>query len=136
MAELMTLHRSKWHMGQVKVRNRKWSAFIANPFGFVKHLLGKKCSGHLTCSKEELDYHLHNTYSDLGECRALTEPTRPTTDININNGRSGPGFRKGLSLEAPISVSPFALAMKMLVKSAEYVITEHHWQDADGSFRV
>ncbi|KAJ8333923.1 hypothetical protein SKAU_G00412420 [Synaphobranchus kaupii] len=66
----------------------KHATFIANPFGFTKQLLGQKCSGHLECSKEEIDHHLRNTYSDnereqdLGNYRALITPPEPTSEFN------------------------------------------------------
>lgn len=43
---------------------------------------------HLTCSREELDHHLHSTYSDatreenLGEFRTLIDSLQPTFDFN------------------------------------------------------
>lgn len=38
--------------------------FIANAFGITKELLGSKYSGHLTCSKEEVDHFLCDTLHD------------------------------------------------------------------------
>ena len=38
------------------------AAFIENPFGFTKKLLGQKSDGNLVCSNEELELHLQNTY--------------------------------------------------------------------------
>ncbi|KAJ8360173.1 hypothetical protein SKAU_G00166980 [Synaphobranchus kaupii] len=69
-------------------RARKHAGFIVNPFGFTKQLLGQKCSSHLECSKEEIDHHLRNTYSnnareqDLGNYRALITPPEPTSEFN------------------------------------------------------
>lgn len=85
--KLLTLQTAESHRRQAKERVRKWAAFLANPFGFTKHLLGLKRSGHLTCSKEETN-HLQNNYSDaalgetVGECRALITPSGPTTAVN------------------------------------------------------
>lgn len=87
--KLITLRRAEWHRRRAKERARKRAAFLANPFGFTKQLLGQKRSGQLGCSKEEIDAHLHLTYSDaareenLGECKRLIQPLPPTTDFNI-----------------------------------------------------
>eukprot|EP00064_Thunnus_orientalis_P013279 superscaffoldBa00002137_g13316 len=67
-----------------KERARKRASFIANPFGFTKSLLGQKRDGNLVCSKEELDLHFQNIYSDpnrqiqLGQCDILVGPPPPT----------------------------------------------------------
>lgn len=73
--KLMTLRRAEWHRRRRKERSRRRAAFLANPFGFTKQLLGQKRSGQLTCSKAEVDHHLKQSYSDeyreqgLGPCR-------------------------------------------------------------------
>lgn len=59
------LTRAEWHRRQAKERAKRRAAFRANPFGLTKQLLGQKRSGHLTCSKEEVDSYLHDTYSDV-----------------------------------------------------------------------
>lgn len=53
-------------MAQEKGRERAriQAAFIANPFGFTRKLLGSNCTGHLTCSKDEVDQFLHTTLHD------------------------------------------------------------------------
>ncbi|XP_028292553.1 uncharacterized protein LOC114455485 [Gouania willdenowi] len=85
---LMTLRRAEWHRRRRKERSRKRAAFLANPFGFTKQLLGQKRSGQLTCSKAEVDHYLKETYSDscreqdLGPCRSLIDPPAPTWDFN------------------------------------------------------
>lgn len=43
---LIILRRAEWNRKSGKEKARKRSAFIANPFGFVKKLLGQKRSGH------------------------------------------------------------------------------------------
>lgn len=58
--KLMTLQRAEWHRRRGKERSRKRAASITNPFGFVKQLRGDKCSGHLSCSPEEVDRFLKN----------------------------------------------------------------------------
>ncbi|KAL7847956.1 hypothetical protein AOLI_G00226740 [Acnodon oligacanthus] len=73
-----------------KERARKHSAFIANPFGFTKMLLGEKCSGQLICPEEDINCYLSNSYTnsmreqDLGYCAALICPPEPSTSFNIN----------------------------------------------------
>lgn len=69
-----------------KERARKLTAFIANPFGFTKQLLGQKLSANLACSKEEIDQHIQSTYSDkeqeLGQCNILIHPPAPVTEFD------------------------------------------------------
>jgi hypothetical protein len=85
---LMTLRRAEWHRRRRKERSRKRASFIANPFGFTKQLLGQKRDGKLLCSKEEIDQHLHSTYSDplreeeLGQCNILVDPPPPTKEFD------------------------------------------------------
>ncbi len=47
--KLMILRRAEWHRRRGRERARKRAAFIANPFGFTKQLLGDKRSGRLEC---------------------------------------------------------------------------------------
>lgn len=87
--KLMTLHRAERHRRRRMERARKQTAFIVDPFGFTKQLLGQKRSGHLACSKEEVDHFLHNTLSDsdreqeLGPQRALLDIPAPMVELNI-----------------------------------------------------
>lgn len=84
---LMTLRRAECHRRRRKERSRKRASFIANPFGFTKQLLGQKRDGKLLCSKEEIDQHLHSTYSDprreeeLGQCSILVNPPPPQQGV-------------------------------------------------------
>lgn len=71
--KLMTLRRAEWHRRRRKERARKRAAFIANPFGFTKQLLGKKRSGRLTCSKVEISRHLRDTFCDRSMLVKSTE---------------------------------------------------------------
>ncbi|XP_054628013.1 uncharacterized protein LOC129179159 [Dunckerocampus dactyliophorus] len=86
--KLTTLRRAEWHRRRRRERARKRTAFIADPFGFIKQLLGQKRSGHLACSKEEVDYFLKNNLSDpereqdLGPLSALLDIPSPTVDFN------------------------------------------------------
>ena len=47
--KFISLHRAEWHRRKRRERARKRTAFIVNPFGFTKKLLGKKRSGTFTC---------------------------------------------------------------------------------------
>ncbi|XP_061878077.1 uncharacterized protein LOC133630482 [Entelurus aequoreus] len=84
--KLMTLRRAEWHRRRRKEGSRRRAAFLANPFGVTKQLLGQKRSVKLACSKAEVDHHLKQTYSDgcreqdLGPCRSLINP--PTLDFD------------------------------------------------------
>lgn len=84
----MTLRRAEWHRRRKKERARRRAAFLANPFGFTKQLLGEKCSGYLVCSKAEVDHYLKETYSnesreqDLGPCHALIDPSAPEQEFD------------------------------------------------------
>ncbi|KAJ8333497.1 hypothetical protein SKAU_G00415050 [Synaphobranchus kaupii] len=86
--ELRTLNKqAEWHSRRGRERARKRAAFIANPFGFTKQLLGDKHSHHV-CSREEVNRFLQDTLSDpmreqeLEPNRALISPAPPTTEFN------------------------------------------------------
>ena len=85
--KLKTLRRAEQHRKRGKERAQKRKAFISNPFGFSKRLLGQKKSGSLSCSKEEMDSHLKNTFSDsareqdLGPCEKLINPPEPSKEF-------------------------------------------------------
>lgn len=85
---LTTLRRAEWHRRRRKERARKRVAFISNPFGFTKKILGQKRSGHLACTEEEVNKYLSTTYSDsardkeLGPCKTLITPPEPTLAFN------------------------------------------------------
>ncbi len=87
--KLMILRRAEWHRRRGRERARKRAAFIANPFGFTKQLLGDKRSGRLECSREEVNSFLQDTVSDslrehdLEPNKALISPAPPTTEFNL-----------------------------------------------------
>lgn len=93
---LTTLRWAEWHRKKVKERARKRKAFISNPFGFTKRLLGQKKSGNLMCTADEMNYHLRVTFSDsareqdLGPCEKLIKPPEPAAQFNI----SGPTLKE------------------------------------------
>lgn len=84
------------HLAERRQRERacKRAAFIINPFKFTKELLGQKSSGRLVCSKEEINQHLKQTYSDpereqeLVECAVLIDP--PELDVQFNMSQLKP----------------------------------------------
>ncbi|XP_049337547.1 uncharacterized protein LOC125802987 [Astyanax mexicanus] len=87
--KLISLRRAECHRKKGRERARKRTAFVANPFGFTKRLLGQKQNGTLVCPKEEMDQHLCDTYSDrrreeeLPPCRELIIPPDPSVQFNI-----------------------------------------------------
>lgn len=72
-----------------KERVRRRSAFIGNPFAFIKRLLDQKWSCHLTCPVEDIDPHLSATVSntsrdqDPGPCKTLVTP--PDLVFHLNS---------------------------------------------------
>ncbi|XP_062387675.1 uncharacterized protein LOC134076569 [Sardina pilchardus] len=86
---LTTLRRAEWHRKRGRERARRRAAFIANPFGVTRKILGQKRGGKLTCSQEEVDAYLSTTYSDaakekdLNPCSTLLTPPDPITGFNI-----------------------------------------------------
>ncbi len=93
--KLMILRRAEWDQRRGRERARKQAAFIANPFGFTKQLLGDKRSGRIECSIEEVNRFLQNTESDslrdqdLEPNKALISPP-PTTEFNLR----GPSLKE------------------------------------------
>ncbi|RXN24139.1 reverse transcriptase [Labeo rohita] len=86
--KLISLRRAEWHRRKGRERARKRTAFVANPFGFTKKLLGQKRSGTLMCTEDDISRHLSETYSnrlreeDLGPCRELISPPLPSSQFN------------------------------------------------------
>ncbi|VDI43606.1 Hypothetical predicted protein [Mytilus galloprovincialis] len=68
-----------------KAKNR--ANFIKNPYNYTKTLLGGERTGHLHCSKEEVEKYLHETHSDkeretpLGYCPRVEEEKQPTIEF-------------------------------------------------------
>ena len=68
-----------------RVRER----FIKDPYGEAKKLFTEPRSGKLNCSKEELDLHVKQTYSDplrnqpLPELESLKRPASPNVSFNV-----------------------------------------------------
>ncbi|KAI8506911.1 hypothetical protein Bbelb_153500 [Branchiostoma belcheri] len=86
--KIRTLRRAEYHRRRGRERARKRSAFISNPFGFTKRLLGQKRSGTLNCSVEEINSYLCTTFSDaardadLGPCSLLVSSPEPETQFD------------------------------------------------------
>lgn len=90
LAELR-LCRAEQHRRRRRERARKRAAFINNPFSFMKWLLGQKRSERLTCSKEEVDKHLNDNFSDasrdrdLGHCKAVITLPEPAETFDLRD---------------------------------------------------
>ncbi|XP_073720025.1 uncharacterized protein [Misgurnus anguillicaudatus] len=86
---LLVLRRAEQHRRRRRERARRRAAFIRNPFEFTKQVLGQKKGGRLVSSKEEIDQHLSNTFSDpsreqeLGQCDALITPPEPVEAFDL-----------------------------------------------------
>ena len=65
--------------------------FLKNPYEFAKKLFTEARSGKLTCTKEELDSHIQETYSDpkrneaLPPMEGLKHPTRPGVKFQLDD---------------------------------------------------
>ena len=87
--KLMTIRRAEGHRRRRKERARKRTAFITNPFGFAKNLLGDKRNGQLNCTANTVNAFLHDTLKDpereenLGHNEQMIQPESPTTDFNM-----------------------------------------------------
>ena len=82
--KLKIIRRAERHRKRQKNRARAWERFTSNTFLFTSALLGKKTSGILESSLEELEEHLRRVYSDprrdeeLEECEKLIAPETPS----------------------------------------------------------
>lgn len=85
---LITLRRAEQHRRRRRERARRRAAFISNSFQFTKQLLGQKKSV-LICTKDQIDQHLHSTFSDpdreveQGDCDILITPQEPTDAFDL-----------------------------------------------------
>ena len=67
--------------------------FLADPYKFAKGLFTENKSGKLECTKEELEKHLAETYSDprreedLPPCPGLKRPTHPGSPFDLGDLR-------------------------------------------------
>ena len=76
-----------------RMKQKARKEFLANPYKFAKSLFQESRSGNLECSKEELENHLRNIYSDrerespLAEMDGIPKPTRPGVQFETGNLR-------------------------------------------------
>ena len=72
-----------------KERRRTREQFLKNPYEAAKKLFTEARSGKLKCTKEELDAHVRQTYSDpnrdepLSDMRGLKRPTAPGVSYQL-----------------------------------------------------
>ena len=72
-----------------KERRRARDQFLKNPYEAAKKLFTEGRSGKLKCTKEELDAHVRQTYSDpnrdepLSDMRGLKRPTAPGVSYQL-----------------------------------------------------
>ena len=72
-----------------KESKREREQFLKNPYEAAKKLFTEARSGKLKCSKDELDTHVRDTYSDplknepMPEVRGLKRPTAPGIQFNL-----------------------------------------------------
>ena len=72
-----------------KERRRAREQFLKNPYEAAKKLFTEERSGKLKCTKEEVDAHVRQTYSDpnrdepLSDMRGLKRPTTPGVSYQL-----------------------------------------------------
>ena len=82
--------RAERRLKRKKERKRCRQRFLKAPFQFAKHLFAESKSGTLNCTKEELNRHLKETYSDpkrnepLADIRGIPKPTRPGVEFDMS----------------------------------------------------
>ena len=85
------LLRRKRNADRKRERKRCRKGFTSNPYQFGKGLFDENKSGKLTCSKEDLEKHLKETYTDLKRneelpyINELKKPTSPGVKFNLEN---------------------------------------------------
>ncbi|CAC5381747.1 unnamed protein product [Mytilus coruscus] len=85
--ELRRTRRAKQLKNSNKKKAKNRANFIKNPYNYTKTLLGGERTGHLHCSKEEVEKYLHETHSDkeretpLGYCPRVEEEEQPTIEF-------------------------------------------------------
>ena len=61
---LKSLRKAEQSAKKRKTRERARSAFLKNPYGFAKKILGENRIEEIKCTREELKKHLCQTHSD------------------------------------------------------------------------
>lgn len=142
--KLMTLSRAEWQRSRKKEKSIRQAAFLANPFGFIKQQLGKKCSGQLACSKAEVDHHLKETYSNehgeqyLDPCKALIKPPAPALESEEHGWKEIQEVVKR-PREVPYKVynncpKLFNMLWKMMKVIWRRGKVADHWRQAEGVY--
>ena len=116
-----------------RVRRRAREEFLKNPYEATKKLLTEAWSGKLKCTKEELDAHVRQTYSDpnrdepLSDMRGLKRPTAPGVSYQLGPIREkevDEFIRKARAKSAPGGDGISYKVMKYCDKQT------HHFQNA------
>ena len=85
------LMRDQRRLDRKKERTKCRKQFIQDPYKFTKGLFTESKSGRLECSKEELEKHLKDTYSDktnsapLPHMEGLRKPTAPGVNFDLSD---------------------------------------------------
>ncbi|KAI4879743.1 hypothetical protein NFI96_004950, partial [Prochilodus magdalenae] len=83
--KLTTLRCAEWHRRRGRERARSRAAFMANPFGVTKKILGQKRSGQLACAEDEINEYLkptvafNNKEPNLKEVEAVIKAARSSS---------------------------------------------------------
>ena len=83
--------RDKRKLDRKKERTKSRREFIKDPYKFTKGLFTESKSGRLECTKDELEQHLKNTYSDktnkapLPDMEGLRRPTAPGIQFDLSD---------------------------------------------------
>ena len=92
--QILTLSKAENQRKRRKKKRKTRQDFYKNPYQFAKKLFTEARSGTLDVPQEELQSHLHKTYSDplketpLGEIEGLPVLDEPTTPFNTGGVRS------------------------------------------------
>ena len=87
--KLKNICRAGWQRRRRKERAKKQAAFLSNPFGFARSLLGDERSGNLEMYEEEIDIYLQNSFCDptkdqeFGSNEMLIDQEPPNQEFNI-----------------------------------------------------
>ena len=82
--------RAERRLKRKKERKRCRQKFLKAPFQFAKDLFVKSKSGTLTCTREEINNQLKETYSDpkrnepLANMHGIPKPTRPGVEFDMS----------------------------------------------------
>ena len=109
-AKSRAVQRSVCRLNRRKASKQTREKFLKQPFEFTKKLFVEARSGSLECTKDELDQHIKETYSDalressLPFMGGLRCPTRPGQEFNLGDFKArevDEFIRKAQSKSAP-----------------------------------